>query len=350
MRRLSLRDDSDDRVDAHLGLGASAKRRRVSARKAVSIGVALLCCCYIFYHFYRHQGDLRVLAGLSPAVVLGMLSLRLVQYLLQSRRHHIIVQGCSGSPIPYRDWLSIYTVGQFLNLAFAQLGNIYRCTRLKEDYQIPYARYVGSVLFAAWAGIVASLFLTVIVLGAAASPKVGGALTAWLLAGVLMGIIAVPPALACSSLLVRFRREHCAWLRGRLAEVIEAGRSTVVRFGSLGQVIALGMAIFIVSCAALRLGFYGLGVEVGLAEIVLFGMLMQLSTLMMITPGNVGVQELLLGVVGLYLDTGFGQVILVSALLRALDFGSIAVLALPMGGIAALRGRAALRGLNLGSP
>ena len=76
----------------------------------------------------------------------------------------------------------------------------------------------------------------------------------------------------------------------------------------------------------------------------------ELSTLMMITPGNVGVQELLLGVVGLYLDTGFGQVILVSALLRALDFGSIAVLALPMGGIAALRGRAALRGLNPGSP
>src|SRR5690606_9445341 len=134
--------------------------------------------------------------------------------------------------------------------------------------------YVGSVLFAAWIGIVSSLFLTVSVVSVAASPKVGGALTAWLLAALLLGIIAVPPALAWSSLLASFQRERCAWLRGRLAEVIEAGRSTLARFGSLAQVVALGMAIFIVSCSALGLGFYGLGVEVGLAEIVLFGMLM----------------------------------------------------------------------------
>jgi hypothetical protein len=94
---------------------------------------------------------------------------------------------------------------------------------------------------------------------------------------------------------------------------------------------------FATAIGVFALAFRSLDIDVYMAETALFLVLLQLTTYLVITPGNLGLQELGFG--GLAQATGIGLTpgLLAGAVVRITGVVALAILGLALGGVTAMR-------------
>ena len=105
----------------------------------------------------------------------------------------------------------------------------------------------------------------------------------------------------------------------------------MIRFLVVG-LIGLGIALFMFGLA-----FEALDIDVSVSTVVVFFVLLQLSTYVNITPGNLGLLELGFGALGAQLGIGLVGGLLVAALIRISGYSALVLAGVSVGGIEALR-------------
>jgi uncharacterized membrane protein YbhN (UPF0104 family) len=228
-----------------------------------------------------------------------MLPLTVLNLAFTAQRFALAVGQTGAPPVPAHAWFRVVALGQFLNLLFPQLGNVYRGVALKRQYGVSYFAYSSGLVTFVWLEVVMSLALGLLTLGwMAPDLKLGGVGMLPVL-GVLLAVVLVAPGLATrlaqllkprAGLLLRMQELSARLLRVT-AESLKAPRL-------LAGFALYNLLTLAAQATVLWLCFRGAGMPIGIAQAALFHIVIRLSNIVIITPGNLGVTELAFGVLG----------------------------------------------------
>lgn len=263
---------------------------------------------------WLNRGDLKAVEDLTVGSGVALVLLQIAYLIPQSYRYEIITEEHAGVELPSVGWFRIFAVGTLLNNFLMQAGLVYRAAALKRLAGVSIGAYVGSYASFAWLSLLLNLGTAAVLLGAL-SPSVSfGAVPAWITMLLAAGVIAVAPA-AVERVAGRTtgQRRIVATGRGILRDIVELpSRPRFARRFLLSSAAAttLGTAVVVTAAHALDAG-------VSLGEAALFLVLVQMSSLVVVTPGNLGIRELAFSLIGGALETGAANGLLISAVTRA---------------------------------
>lgn len=287
--------------------------------------------------------DFAALHSLGIPAVIGLVALQVLYLVVQSGRFHVVLVRFAEQPIGFWLWLPLFVLGRFLNLFVPQAGNVYRAVELQRHHGISVQRFLVAFVNAPWLAMILNFLFgsLAVALLAPATALSGWPLWLLLLSAALATTVGPLLGLAVLPLLMRVpvvsKVRFLNWAQSRFAAMVAITWASLREPAYLLRVSAWTLASFVQASYLLIVGFRALGLEVGVGAAVTFYVLLQLTTYVPLTPGNLGVQELAFGV----LSAGFGASaadgVLVSALLRVTGVVALVALALPMGGSEALR-------------
>ncbi len=314
----------------------------VLLRRLLSWLAVALSGAYIAYFFSANGDDLRLLLSIRPEHVVALILLQVLYLLLHGYRYRIVLEQCSDRSIAYWPWFRLFVLGRFLNTVLPQSGNLYRGLLLKDVWGVTYTRYVTAFFSFAWMGNCLNLLIALAMV-ALVDPglRVGVVPAGLLVASLLLALAGLPVLLDRFSRGVRIRARYVSWIHDKVSEVLRVSVGNLRDARYLRRMLGFGLLAFAAACTIFGACFHGLGISVGFAEMALFYVILQISTHVHVTPGNLGVQELGFGILGEQMGIGMGEGMLVSALLRVSGYLALFALAVPMGGVRLLRGGAA---------
>jgi len=304
--------------------------------------VALALACNILL---GRETELRRLTGFAIWQLAAVSVLVGVNQFIYAFRFLVIIRVVGDVGISYWSWFKIMIVGRFANILLAQSGNVYRAVALKGRYRLPYTDYVNISVFFAWVDALLTFVLAFALIVTFMPGLQLGGINAAAAVGTLVGATAVLPLLA-EKILKALRPGKGLpatvheKLHGVFATMTHHGRDA----GLMAGVTLLGLLLFTVSVVLYSILFSGVGCAINLARIALFLAVCKVTSFVVITPGNIGIRELVFGGLGEALGIGMAQGVMVSAVLRVVEYGVVFPLALAFGGtqlLAKSRGAAA---------
>ena len=299
----------------------------------LSFGVLVVTLGLLLWFVARDADALGALRDISPAAIIVILVLQALYLIPESYRQQVVVESAGKTRLPVVGWFRIFVVGRFLNSLIPQSGNVYRALRLKTDYGIGYVDFVGSMVLFLVMSIslnlgLASLLITIDPSEAGNDPVA----TPWVLLALAVTVVAVP--LLLWWVLERFEMPDTRWfapfriLRDLMSSAIGALREP----GLIYRFVAAWVVTLAVVVALYGIVLSTVGASIGIGEIIALYALVQATSFVVITPGNLGIQEL--GFTGLAALFGvpLAQGAAAAAIIRASGWIALAIPALILGG------------------
>ena len=292
--------------------------------------IIVVCAAGIVAHFARNRTDLRLILAIPWQTLLAIIGLQSLNLVLHSLRFRLSVEKCGEKHIPFPSWFRLVVLGRLLNRFVPQMGTIYQGVKLKEKHQISYTQYITSKFSFMWMDW-SLTFATALVITWIydASLRIGGFRVVEALIGILFVTVISPFVLDAVFRTALVRVRWLAWLAAKVSAVLQATVRNLRDYRYVAKIVLFGGAIFGLRAMVIFLCFRGMAVEVKLPAIVLFCALLKVGDHVKVTPGNLGVRELVFGVLSKALGMGISQGILVSVIRRLLL--QIVVIALVLG-------------------
>ena len=302
--------------------------------------VAAACVAYLVWFFYINRDALQVLFSVRLPPLALVIVLSVVFWLLYSYRFLFVLDKCSGRRLPFLPWFRISILATFLNMVFSQMGNVYRAVVLKRQYDISYTNYISSFASFAWMDTCINLIAAFLVILVFSSNLRIGQLRAWPVISALLVFVVFVPILAMAVLRrLRFKRSYLVWTKAKLSEVLAVSLNNMRDGLYVFRMVGLGLLMFFITILGYYILFHSFSVNLGLAPLAVFYVLLRISIFVNITPGNVGVLELAYGFLSEQMGIGMAQGIWVSVIARLLSTIIVVVLGLFFGGLDMLRHR-----------
>jgi uncharacterized membrane protein YbhN (UPF0104 family) len=301
--------------------------------------VALMAIVFVARQLTANPEPLQRLLRTGPGVLAGLCGLVVLNQALMSVRFALAMNQTGAGGVSLGTWFRLTSIGQMLNLFVPQLGNVYRAVTLRRDYGISYLGYATGLVSFVWLDMVMGVVIAILVIGGL-EPGLrfaGAPALALLLAGLLViffGPIVAAFVLARLPSRSGWLGKMQARLTTLLATASAAARSPslMLRFFLLNAVVTAGQT------ATLWLAFHSVGGSIPLSGLVLFQILVKLSSQVVLTPGNLGITELAFGALAHGSASTLEQGLAVSLLLRAVGSAMVFALGVLSGGADALFG------------
>jgi len=309
-------------------------------RSLLSWGIALILLALLAAMLAREGDKLARLASIAPgaAVLLVLLCLLLFMpngLIRRAMAAHFGVQ------LGFVEWYGMILFTNLLNLILpARADMVFTAGYLKTMHGLSLAHfasmtYGNAVLFAAVMVVEALLGLAYIAWDLGYwSPRV-------LVFAAVMGVLAVA-LLLLPALPVKGEGRIASGLR-RALEGWRSLRQAPRLLPRLARYMVLGSLIF---AAWMYVSYHALGFEVDLPRVLVAGVVVQLSFLLVLTPGNLGIREALTGLVSQLIGLGFSEGVIVTLLQRAVSLLVFSV----VGGVFGLMLTRALRRARAARP
>jgi uncharacterized membrane protein YbhN (UPF0104 family) len=284
------------------------------------------------------EEDVSTLVALDPLYVVALLALQVVYLVVQSVRFHVVLVRFAGQPVGFWRWTKLFIIGRFLNLFIPQAGNVYRAVELRRRFDVRIQDFLVAFVNAPWLAMILNFLFGAILVGVLVPgvPVAGVPLWLLLLGATVATALAPLVALAILPLFPR-RFKATAWLQARLREMVTVTFESLREARYLAWVTWWTFIAFVQASVMIGVGFYALGVPVGVAEAIAFYVLLQLTTYVQVTPGNLGFQELAFAALAAGFGASAADGVLVSTIVRVTGVAALLVTALPAGGLEALR-------------
>lgn len=288
---------------------------------------------------FANPEPLRKLLEVRLEVVLAIAGLIICNQVLIACRLALAVSQCGGHGVPGWTWFRLTSIGQFLNLFVPQLGNLFRAVALKRDHGIPYTLYAAGLFAFVWLDLVIGLLLSIAAI-AVLEPgfAVAGVSAVVALSGLLLLVLAAPFLAGRLVPLLPLQNGWAGRVQQRSAGLLAVSLKAVQSARFLGQAFVLNLLMVTGQVTTLWLAFNAVGAPIAFSRLILFQMLVKTSNQVVITPGNLGLTELIYGVFAGALNGGVQQGIAVALLLRTLGTVIVIAVGLLLGGASLLRG------------
>ncbi len=299
----------------------------------MSFGILVAAIGVLVWFVGRDLDSLDALGTISPIAILVILVLQGLYLIPESYRQQVVVESAGKTRLPVIAWFRIFVIGRFLNSLIPQSGNVYRALRLKADYGIGYVDYVGSMVLFLLMSISLNLGLASLLIAIDPSEPSGDQIAApWMLLTLAVVVVAVP--LLVWWVLGRVEISGAAWLapfrilRDLMNSAVEALRQP----GLLVRFVGAWLVTLAVVVVMYGVVLSTVGASIGIGETIALYALVQATSFVVITPGNLGIQEL--GFTGLAALFGvpLAQGAAAAAIIRASGWIALAIPALLFGG------------------
>ena len=290
-------------------------------------GALVLAAGLLAWLVIRDASSLDALGGITFGQVAVIMGLQLLYLVPESYRQQIVVESVSGTRLSPYGWFRIFIVGRFLNSLIPQLGTVYRAVRLKRDFAISYTDFGGALA----AFLLLSLLLNLLVAAAllASGELQIGVVPAWV--APLLAAGGVVAAAVIAHFFSGRSSSRTSQLLATLQAVVDSAISAATDRRLLVRFVITWLATLVVVVALYGAVFSVVGVEPGFGQIVALYALVQVSSFVVITPGNLGVQELGFAGLAVVLSIPGAEAVLAAALIRATGWVAIAVPSVAVG-------------------
>lgn len=279
----------------------------------------------------RNPEPVRALARIDFLVLLAMVALVLVNQLVSALRLGFAIEECADRVLSAWAWFRLTAIGQFLNLLVPQLGNVYRAVMLKREEGITYVQYAAGLFAFVWIDLLIGILLALAVIVVISPDLSIGQLPGFVvLACLFVAVLAGP--LVLERLVAGRSSGRLAAARERAAEVLTAAARVLRQPRYVVRALALNVVLVATHVASLHFAFRAVGAELGLAQLMLFQVLLRLSSQIVITPGNLGLTELAYGALASVSGATTGHGIAAALLIRTLGSMVVVALGLLLGG------------------
>ncbi len=302
--------------------------------------VLAACLAYLIKFFFDNKETIEIAFTIDAKLLAAIIALQPFFYLLQSWRYKIVMEKCSGKILPYLPWLKIYILARFLNTIFSQTGNIYCSVRLKKDFGVSYTRYIGGHASMTWLDTCMNLVMALIVILIFDPAFMIGRFAAWHILTLITAAIIAGPILA--QLILRrmsFDNRILSWIHVRSSEAVGVTVDNLKDPAYLLKIFLIGVLLFVRTCVVFYIYFLCFDIRVPLPVLAVFYAIFKVSSFIVLTPGNLGVQEVVWGILSENMGIGMAQGVLVAAFIRVVGTVSIFALGIPLGGADLLKHR-----------
>jgi len=283
------------------------------------VAIAVLALT-IVYFLRKYADDISNLQFLSALDILAIAAWSFVSYTAYAYSVYVVLVAVGLKGVtPFR-WLNIYFASRLANLFVVQGGNIFRLVVLKKMYNFSYTNSIGVTAFLVWINAVIALFAAILFLVGYGqmSDLAGKSVLQWLVLAILV-LLVIPPAAAWA---VRpFRRSQTPQLRifAWFVDMADFFITTVTNSVLLLKVTILSALHFLFFVCVNYYTFRAIGQPVEIAVACIFSTAFVFTRYINVVPGNLGVSELVGGLVAEHMGVGFGNGLLVSGIVRVVE-------------------------------
>ena len=248
--------------------------------------------------------------------------------LVASYRYLLILRALKFENARFFTWFKIYIIGRFISKFIPQGGNVYRGMILKSNHQFSYSNYASSLILFYWLDAILGFVVGLIVILLTDPDLALGSLKMSYLIGLLVVLTIIIPF---GIMLYFSKRGIDLKLPGKFKNVsIDIIVSTFksIKLPMIIKTSLLGLLSIFITTLTFYSSFYILGIDVGIAKTMIYVILLRLSMSFTITPGNLGIQELVLGLLTKLTGIGTGIGIIIAIIIRITTYFVLCVLSI----------------------
>jgi len=269
-------------------------------------------------YLIQHSHEFSFLKKIKIEYIIPVILLNIFVLLLSYYRFDMMLTYVSHR-IPHYTVFKYFIFGRFINKFIPYGGSVYRAIMYKKSDGVSYKKYIASNVSFDWLNLIYSTLLGMAVIGFYdPSLKIRSTPLLPLLIGVLLLLIlGIPLAKKVLTLIAhsisagsfRKRMDEIAEIIDRVTDVLK-NRSILFRNSIIITLIICSNLI------SFKLLFKSIGVDVDLAMLLVYLIIIRFFRAMRITPANLGIREFLLGFLSYSLGTGAAEGIAVSIMMR----------------------------------
>lgn len=234
---------------------------------------------------------------------------------------HLVIEEVGSNRVSFFSWFKLFFEGRLLNKLAPQLGNAYRGFQLKTERTVSISEYTASYLFFSWFDTSFNLLAVIIITLTLGSHIASSNLIIYASASALILVLIAPSLISWTNIIIGRTFPIKAISRyNELYQRIKNLLRPTLNAPLITKLSILGILAGALMALRLFLGFQIFGINLGITDTAILYTLFKLSTTIVITPGNIGVQELSLGLISEVLGYGMEMGIAVTIILRVYDY------------------------------
>lgn len=310
-------------------------RRFFAARSLITVGLQLVFVAYIVHVLWQKRAELRGALELDAFTVASLFVFMALSHAQRALEFTYTLRRLAVKE-PFGEGFLLTGAGFLLNQLPLNAGMIMRAAVLKRTYSLPYASYLALVLVNGVVSVAVASAIGLAALFSLEFPRATEVLLALGLGGVLAAcslLLAFPPAWAPRG--SGFIVSRLQTLASGVGLIRGDGRSLVVLF-------AIALSKIVIAGGRVWLCFDALGTAISPFSAALLATVAVLSSLINLTPGNLGLREIALAAISTQLAISYSVGIAAASIDRVVLLIYTFVAGVP--GLFVLRKRGYLQG------
>ncbi|MDO8580973.1 MAG: lysylphosphatidylglycerol synthase transmembrane domain-containing protein [Candidatus Omnitrophota bacterium] len=294
-------------------------------KKTIQSIIVVVALFLIIRYFATHRDELLILRHIRPQHLIGLTALTFVAYMAYAANILIILRKL-GLKISNIAWFKLFIISRYINFHVTQGRNIYLSIKLKEDYGFSYTRSFSMIAFTAWLYTLSTFVYSLGFLLLTTGDTYHSLIVTLI---VLIVICWILPFLA-EQLLLNFpaRNSKIIWIKSKLDDF-----RSFLKLSMTNKEIWMGtwgysFVIFTVYLMMVHLGFLAIAHPFPFHQTILYTIVLTTSRYFNVVPGNIGITEYLCGYLTESLGGSLSSGIIVSGLVRIIDYLLAAILGL----------------------
>lgn len=283
--------------------------------------VIILSAVFMGYYFKRHGEELLRLKDIGVINALYLVGIFAAVNVIVSYKLFLILRHLQLTNITFWRWFQVFIVSRFVNFHFSQGATFYRILKLKKSYDFAYTKAFGMLVFSSWAEMVANLVVTnILLLFLPDGSKINKGMILYVLFILLSLVLVSPYLLEKIVALLPAAGRMAGWAKNKLVDLAQSVSGQIHNTKLLAQYIALTLITLMLFNLSVYVCFYAIKNPLDLLQTLLFTIALLLSRSVNVTPGNIGLAELICGYFSQYLGATVGSGIIVSGIIRIVEY------------------------------
>ncbi len=308
----------------------SIKNLKIHFLKIFKWMLLLLVVASTIILIYRNRNDFHFILKIDYNYIIIILFLSFINLSLGSLRYFLIIRTLSNH-VDFWSCYKAFIIGRFLNKIIPRSGVIYRALYFKKKNKISYKKLISGFIAFMFLDIMIYMLIGSIVIGIYDhSLSIGG--TNLLFLFILLFFLNI--SIAYITYLVN-KHLHFSVKNALMKKFFFHLKNIVNNFINLCKNkkilmfnFSIILSIFLVNIGLIHLCFRSVHIYAKISLLSVFVVLSQLSTVITLTPGNLGVRELLYAFLANSMGIGSAEGLSVSIILRISGFIIIGTLSL----------------------
>ena len=315
--------DGENTAKSHAGAELRSTgdkdRPRIDLFNKIKWGLLPVVIGLLVFYVLDHRNEFNFLLTIEIKYLFLIVLLDLVGIPLAAYRFHLVLKSISHR-IPFLVVFKHHIIGQFL----PQGGNLYRAVMLKKSDDISYEKYIAVMLSLKWMAHIFSLLLGIIVISIY-NPQIKFDKIPLLPLFVVLLLFQVLFVVLSPALYRKCHLKDSLYpLKNYVLKAVSITNRVFNTIKDRTLITNSFLIIFIntsIGIFVLHLFFKSIHSPTNLVTLTIYVIFMRLSTVITLTPSNIGIREFLFGFLSHSMGTGLAQGIAVSVMARIVTFG-----------------------------